>query len=218
MLAGAFCPRRLPSFGAGAWNWRLRMLKTPTLRRVATGALLAATLLAGGCATQTAYRPATGAERTGYNDRQIEANRFMVSFAGNGYTPRDTVERYLLYRAAELTVQQGFDYFVLADRGTDKSTRTFTTPEPFAGGLYGGWGPSWRYRGRGFGWRSWDPFWGGPFWDQGLDVQTIDKFEAHAEIVMGHGPKPERNVRAFDARDVIQHLRPTIVMPTPGKR
>ncbi|RZF66326.1 hypothetical protein EWE75_00180 [Sphingomonas populi] len=191
-----------------------------TLKRALTGALLATTLLAAGCATQTPYRPATGSgfARTGYSDRQIEANRFMVSFAGNGYTPRETVERYLLFRAAELTVQQGYDYFVLADRQTDKSTRTYATPEPFVGGPYGGWGPAWSYYGRGFGWRSWSPFGGGPYWDRGIDVQTIDKFEAHAEIVLGHGPKPERNVRAFDAHDVIKNLGPTIVMPEPGKK
>jgi hypothetical protein len=201
------------------------MTKAKTLRkslkRAATGALLATTLLAAGCATETAYRPATGSgfDRSGYSDRQIEANRFMVSFAGNGYTPRETVERYLLYRAAELTVQQGFDHFILADRETDKRTRTFAAPT-FGGygGLYGGWGPSWNYYGRGFGWRSWSPWGGGPFWDRDIDVQTIDKFEAHAEIVMGHGPKPDGNVRAFDAHDVIKNLGPTIVMPQPAKR
>lgn len=197
------------------------MFTTRPMRRALTGALLATTLLAAGCATETPYRPATGSGfgQSGYSDRQIEQNRFMVSFAGNGYTSRDTVERYLLYRAAELTVQQGFDYFVLADRQTDKSTRTFTTPSgPFVGGPYGYWGPSWRYRGRGFGWRSWDPFLGDPYWDRGIDVQTIDKFEAHAEIVMGHGPKPPTNVRAFDAHEVIQHLGPSIVMPQPAKK
>jgi len=192
-----------------------------TLKRAATGALLATTLLAAGCAMQTAYRPATGSgfDRSGYSDRQIEANRFMVSFAGNGYTPRETVERYLLYRAAELTVQQGFDHFILADRETDRRTRTFATPT-FGGygGLYGGWGPSWNYYGRGFGWRSWSPWAGGPFWDREIDVQTIDKFEAHAEIVMGHGPKPATNLRAFDAHDVIKNLGPGIVMPEPSKR
>ena len=191
------------------------MSTTKTLRRAITGALLATTLLAAGCATQTPYRPATGSgfARTGYSDRQIEANRFMVSFAGNGYTPRETVERYLLFRAAQLTVQQGYDYFVLADRQTDKSTRTYATPGPF-----GYWGPAWSYYGRGFGWRSWDPWGGSPFWDRNIDIQTVDKFEAHAEIVMGHGPKPASNVRAFDARDVINNLGPTIVMPDPGKR
>ena len=189
------------------------------VRRGAAMALLAsAMLVVAGCATETAYRPATGSgfERAGYSDRMIEPTRFMVSFAGNSYTSRDTVERYLLYRSAELTVQQGYDYFILSDRNTDRRTRTYATPS-FAGGPYGYgyWGPSWRYRGRGFGWRSWDPFWGDPFFDRSIDVQTIDKYEASAEIVLGHGPKPANNVRAFDAREVMRNLGPTIVTPKP---
>jgi len=189
------------------------------VRRGAAVALLAsAMLVVAGCATETPYRPATGSgfERAGYSDRMIEPDRFMVSFAGNSYTSRDTVERYLLYRAAELTVQQGFDYFILADRNTDKRTRTYTTPS-FAGGPYGYgyWGPTWRYRGRGFGWRTWDPFWGDPFWDRSVDINTVDKYEASAEIVLGHGPKPANNVRAFDAREVMRNLGPTIATPKP---
>jgi len=180
--------------------------------------LASAMLVMAGCATETAYRPATGSgfERAGYSDRMIEPNRFMVSFAGNSYTSRDTVERYLLYRSAELTVQQGYDYFILSDRNTDKRTRTYATPS-FAGGPYGYgyWGPSWRYRGRGFGWRSWDPFWGDPFFDRSIDVQTIDKYEASAEIVLGRGPKPANNVRAFEAHEVMRNLGPTIVTPKP---
>jgi hypothetical protein len=49
--------------------------------------------------------------RAGYSDQQIESNRFRVSFAGNSLTARETVERYLLYRAAELTVQQRLRLF-----------------------------------------------------------------------------------------------------------
>ena len=187
------------------------------VRRGTAMALLASAMLAvAGCATETAYRPATGSgfERAGYSDRMIEPNRFMVSFAGNSYTSRDTVERYLLYRSAELTVQQGYDYFILSDRNTDMRTRTYATPS-FAGGPYGYgyWGPSWRYRGRGFGWRSWDPFWGDPFWDRSVDINTVDKYEANAEIVLGRGPKPRDNVRAFDAREVMNNLGPSIVTP-----
>jgi hypothetical protein len=188
------------------------------LGRGTGAALLASTLLfVAGCATETPYRPATGTgfARAGYSDRMIEANRYMVSFAGNSYTARDTVERYLLYRAAELTVQHGYDYFILSDRQTDKRTRTYTSPGPgaFGPGPYGYWGPSWRYRGRGFGWRSWDPFWGDPFWDRSVDVTTVDKYEANAEIVLGRGPKPANNVRAFDAREVMANLGPSIVTP-----
>jgi hypothetical protein len=188
-------------------------------RLMLLGAIASGALLLAGCATETAYRPATGTgfARVGYSDHQIEPNRFEVTFSGNSYTSRETVEKYLLYRAAELTVQQGGDYFIMVDRNTDHSSRTYTTPGfggPYGYGAWGGyWGPSWRYYGRGFGWRSWDPFFGDPFWDRSVDVQTVDKYEATAEIIVGHGPKPKDNVRAFDARAVIDHIGPSVVMP-----
>jgi hypothetical protein len=140
-----------------------------------------------------------------------------VKFAGNSLTGRDTVEGYLLYRAAELTVAQGFDVFSVVERKTDKSTQTYVDPDPmfrpWYGPGYGYWRPSWRYYGAGFGWRSWDPFWGGPFWGESLDVHTVDRFEATAEIVMSKGPKAEGDVSAFDARAVMANLGPKVQRP-----
>ena len=187
-------------------------------RRGVAAGLLAALLLTSACATESTYRPAVGRgfDRSGYSDRQIEENRFMVSFSGNSYTSRDTVERYLLFRAAELTVQRGYDYFIFADRDVDRRSRTYTTPGigGYGGFGFGGyWGPSWRYYGRGFGWRNWYGGFGDPFFDRDIDVRTIDKYEANAEIVVGHGPKPKDNVRAFDAHEVIRNLEPTIATP-----
>jgi hypothetical protein len=185
-------------------------------RKLVLAAMAASTLMVAGCATETAYRPATGhgPSAEGYSDRQIEADRYLVTFAGNSYTSRDTVEKYLLYRAAELTIQHGDDYFIMADRDTDKHTHTYATPGFGAYGGWGGyWGPSWRYRGRAFGWRSWDPFFGGPFWDRNIDVQTVEQYEASAEIITGKGRKPANNARAFDAHEVIDHIGPSVVLP-----
>ena len=195
-------------------------------RKAMVAALATTTLMVAGCATETRYRPATGQgfNRQGYSERMIEPGRFLVSFAGNSVTSRDTVERYLFYRAAELTLQQGFDYFVMADRDTNLQSRTFSTPGvggPWGYGGFGGyWGPSWRYWGRGFGWRSWDPwyggfgggFGGGP-WGNDFDVRTIDRYEATAEIVMRKGPIPRDNIRAFDARKVVESIGPTVQLP-----
>jgi hypothetical protein len=196
---------------------------TPRNRRLARlAAVVAGGLAVSACMTATPYRPATGSGtmRTGYSDQQIENNRFRVSFAGNSITSRETVERYLLFRAAELTVQNGDDYFVLADRDTEKKTRTYATPGiggGFYGGPWGGWGPSWRYYRPRFGWRSWDPFWGDPFFDRDIDIRTVEQYEAIAEIVTGRGPKPADNVRAFDAREVMNRLGPSIQTPQPGR-
>jgi hypothetical protein len=193
----------------------------PRARLRAIGTTLVGALALAACATPTPYQPATGQGfyRNGYSDQQIEANRYQVSFSGNSLTSRETVERYLLYRAAQLTLERGFDHFILADRDTNLRSRTYSTPgfggAGFGGGFgWGGWGPAWRYRSRAFGWRSWDPFWGDPFFDG--DIRTIDKYEAMAEIVLGRGPKPGGNVRAFDARDVLQSLGPSVTAPAPG--
>ncbi len=127
------------------------------------------------------------------------------------------MERYLLFRAAELTLANGYDYFVMADRDTQLRSRTYSTPGAFGpgfGGWGGGWwGPSWRYYGRGFGWRSWDPFWGDPFFGNNMDINTIDRYEATAEVVMRKGPIPRDNLRAFDARAIVSTIGPTVVMP-----
>ena len=92
---------------------------------------------------------------------------------------------------------------------------------PFYGGYYGPsygyWRPYWRYSGRGFGWRTWDPFFGDPFFGDRLDVRTVDKFEASAEIVTHKGAKPADDPRAFDARAVVDNLKPRIQYPAPPK-
>ena len=186
------------------------------LTALATGALLTA-----GCATETTYHPAVGQgfSRTGFSERQVEPNRWLVNFAGNTVTSRDTVERYLLFRAAQLTLEQGSDYFVEVDRDTDRQTRTYSTPGFGPGYGYGGlgyggfggfWSPGWRFH-RGFGgWGGWG--FGDPFFDD-YDVRTVDRVEAQAQIVMYHGAVPRDNPRAFNARAVVQTLGPSIVLP-----
>ena len=42
----------------------------------------------------------------------------------------------------------------------------------------------------------------------------MDRFEASAEILMNKGAKPEGDPKAFDARAVIENLKPRIVYPT----
>jgi hypothetical protein len=182
----------------------------------------AAALCAGlaACATPTPYQPNIKGQSTsgGYSEFRVEPNRFRVNFAGNSLTSRETVEGYLLFRAAELTVQNGYDWFTVVDRDTDKQSRTYVEPDPFYRpwyGSYGFWRPSWRYYGRGYGWRGWDPFWGDPFWADRVDVRTVERYEASAEIVMQKGPKPEADPRAFDARAVIENLRPRVQYPQP---
>lgn len=178
----------------------------------------AAALTLSACETATPYQPLNSQHAQangGYSDVQIEANRWRVTFSGNSLTSRETVERYLLYRAAQLTVDQGYDWFEAVDRHTNKDS-SYVGDAGFGGygygygGLGGFWGPRWGlYRG-GYGWGYGGP---DPFFDGPVDVEQVSRFQATAEIVMGHGAKPAGNTRAFDARSVIDHLRPTIKFP-----
>ncbi|MEI9927041.1 MAG: hypothetical protein WDN44_04060 [Sphingomonas sp.] len=190
-------------------------MSMPKSARVAALALSAAGALAlGSCETATPYQPASspGSYHMGYSDQRLDDTHFRVGFSGNSLTARETVERYLLYRAAELTVQSGFDYFVLVSRDTETKSSTYLEPG-LNRGPWGYWRPYWRWYRPRFGWRSWDPFFGDPFMDNDFDVRTIQRYEATAEIAVGHGAKPTTEVRAFDAHEVLSRLGPSIQTP-----
>jgi len=189
-----------------------------------TVAALASLVLLGAlsaCTTATPYQPNIKGQAVagGYSEQQLEADRFRVTFTGNSLTSRETVEGYLLYRAAELTLAQGSDWFEVVDRHTDRTQHTYVEPDPlyrpWYGPGFGAWHPYWRYYGGGFGWRGWDPYWGDPFWADRMDVRTVEKFEASAEILLHKGAKPQADPRAFDARAVIANLGPRIQRPKP---
>lgn len=156
----------------------------------------AASLVA--CVSVTPYQQAD--KGYGYSEQRIENNRFRVSFSGNSDTPKQTVETYLLFRAAELTLKSGYDYFVFASDSTDASTRYLQSFDGFYGGLgpyY--WGPRSAFGG-GFGTSTSTP---------------ITQYVAQANVVMFAGKKPEADVHAFDARQVRSNLEPSILRPIP---
>ncbi len=73
-------------------------------------------LLLASCATK--YAPVSGSfwtGQTGYSEVPLDSSTWQVTFAGNNNTTDDVVNRYALYRAAEITTQRGFDYFVVLD-------------------------------------------------------------------------------------------------------
>jgi hypothetical protein len=188
-----------------------------TSAAISIALLLAAGLAA--CETATPYQPNVPGQATsgGYSEVRLEPDRWRVTFTGNTMTSRETVEGYLLFRAAELTLQSGDDWFEMVDRNTASKARTYVDPDPlyhpWYGPGFGYWRPSWRYRTRGFGWRTWDPFWGDPFWADRVDVTTVQSFQATAEIVTHKGAKPPGDVRAFDAHAVTANLGPRIQYP-----
>jgi hypothetical protein len=71
--------------------------------------VLSAVCLLAGCAT--AYQP--DGVSGGYSDQVRDGNIVQVSFRGNGLTTPETLQSFVLRRCAEVTLQDGFTYFVL---------------------------------------------------------------------------------------------------------
>lgn len=190
------------------------MIRLSTLKTFALTALAAMSLSA--CVTATPYQPlVTGtAQSGGYSETKVEQDRWRVSFTGNSLTPRDTVENYLLYRAAELTLAQGKDWFMMADRGLAKSVQKIILPEPII------MSHMWRTpvivpRGVVIGWAN--PFMDDIAWRMRSEEQTVEKYEAYTEVLLGTGPKPANDPKAFDAKQVIENLGPKLVRPKAAK-
>lgn len=155
-----------------------------------------AAVLAAGCVSMTPYEPMRRGE--GYSEQKIESNRYRVVFAGNSATPRQTVETYLLYRAAELTLQEGYDYFVTSGRQTEAQT---SYNQYFSG--FGGFGP--------YYWGPWYPFFGANYVTEAPSTEYV----AVVDIVMFKGKKPANEVHAFDAHEVKANLESQIERPKP---
>jgi len=134
---------------------------------------IAAGLVLTACAEPTAYMP-IDAKGRGYADASVEENRYRVSFSGNTVTSRDVVETYLLYRAAEVTLEKGFEHFVIADQDTEKDTTYYSSFSRF---------------GHGFGGRYYSSF---NRFGVGADFSTLrprNRYTAYANIVVKDGPK-----------------------------
>lgn len=175
--------------------------------RVAALALLlgCASLLAA-CQSGPAYRERGPGESIGYTDLRLTENRFRVTYAGGNATTREEVEDYLLRRAAEVTLDNGYSHFVFDARDTNAETyyRSNFGSHARLGIGYGSFGPSpWYYSRFAFG----DPFYGN-------DLRPVTRFEAYSEIVMLEPAEAADEPFAVDAREILAALTPP-PPPTP---
>ena len=150
------------------------------------------------CAAPTPYGPLSAGDGYGHSDQRIEGNRFRVTFAGNAATPGEAVRDYLLYRAAELTLEKGADYFVITARSMVPEEYGDRDGARFGIGIGGGSG-------------------GGLSIGTGISLGVgrglSGPATASAEIVIHNGKKPAAMPDAFDARAVRRNLAPRIARP-----
>ena len=133
----------------------------------------------------------------GYTDTRLDENTVQVKFTGNGGTDKETVENYSLYRSAEVTLEDGFDYFVVTSGKTHKNVDTITT-----GGEYHEFTKEEKKHGKKVKEKS--------GYYQPPETTDIVSFRSGMIIKMYHGKKPANLPNAYDAHQIIQYMTPSI--------
>lgn len=171
-------------------------------RRAGLCATLFVAAALAGCASPTPYKVADNGK--GFADQALETNRFRVSFTANSRTPRETVENYWLYRAAEITLENGKDYFVVVEKDTERTVdyRQFVSGSPYR-----------RAHIRHFRRHYSFPRFHDSLFDYYPVRRPVTSYQAMATILIFDGEKPADAMDAYTARDVAAHLGPTIVRP-----
>ena len=173
----------------------LRFLRRPVLANAVVTAVTMVALAACSIAP-TPYQALD--ENGGYSEQQIEDNRYSVKFAGNEATPRDAVEEYALYRAAEITLESGHDYFKVVSKEIEPVVTSVSGVYPRLGVGVGGGNV-------GFGVST--GFGGGG--------QADYSYAGYLDIVVYDGEKPDGERDAYTALDVIENLKAKVSANTP---
>ncbi len=137
-----------------------------------------------------------------FTAKQVRPGTFKLVVAGHQFTSRGEIEKYLAYRAARLTIEQGANWFTFKeDRAKGESAVPVPARDP-EGPRYSFrmkyFRPGWRYKVNGSPtWTRWSPFSGAAFIS--ADPKTITDFEVSAEIVVHKGPMDDADPLAYEA-------------------
>jgi hypothetical protein len=154
------------------------------MKRILIASLLVLSL--GACASPpTVYQPAATVQDMGWRATKIENDRYRVSFRANPDLKAPQVEDMALRRAAEIAVNDGYQWFRVVSRNTEQvgGNRGGGTSVG-VGGSSGSYGSS---VGVGIG------------FDLSPDSR---RYETALEILLGKGAKPDE-ANAYDARAVL---------------
>lgn len=165
--------------------------------------LVAISVALQGCAAD--YQPAQtlgGFPLSGYKDARIDANTATVTFDGNRFTSPSTLRSYLLYRCAEVTIENGYNYFVILSTNTSATNVNVNTKDVNHYSTIPPKGYPVVYRTEDYRSYSRTP-------SAARNYASPDQSNIHtvtAVIKMFQGQKPGNLPRAFDAKDILGHL------------
>ncbi len=150
----------------------------------------AAALMLAACATvgPASYGP-VDQKGFGYEETQIESDRYRITYRGSGGMGPEQVEDFALLRAGEIALANGYDWFRVINRDVAGEQRGGVgIGAGLGGGSYG------RSTGVGVGVSG--------------DLGTIggrDYFTVRMEVLMGKGEPPESG-EYYNARDVVDRI------------
>ena len=161
------------------------------MKRLTFSLIAVSALALSACASLAPYGPQQAERGQGFSEQRIESNRFRVTY--NGVGAIGPVADRALFRAAQLTVDQGYDWFEVTQRWIDGRPDSAGGVRPSVSvgagsSRYGGY----RASGVGVG--------------LGLDLSGPQPTSTTLEIVMGRGLRPGRP-DAYDARAVQDAIR-----------
>ncbi|XOV80362.1 MAG: hypothetical protein ACFHVJ_05260 [Aestuariibacter sp.] len=161
-------------------------------------------LVLSGCASMdpTPYQMASDKGEFGYTHKKLTDNQYRVSFRGNRKTDKDTIRDYALLHAADLTLEQGYDWFYISNQDMETNSKSVpstrggvsvTTSSSTSCGLLGCTTvhhPQYT----------------------GTIVESEERTQDHVNtlnITMGKG-QPENPNSVYDARALAKNIRSTI--------
>ena len=135
--------------------------------------------------------------------KQLAPATFRLLVAGHEFKSRGEIEKYLAYRAAQLTIERGADWFVFHENREKGEAAEPAPPRDPEGPRYSFrlkyFRPVWRYKVSGSAaWIRWSPFSGAAFIP--VDPKMITDFEVSAEIAVRKAPMDDADPLGFEAR------------------
>lgn len=86
--------------------------------------ILVAALAVTGCATGYKSSGAMG----GFSERALAPDTYYVKFKGNGWTDEQRATDFMMLRAAELAIENGYGHFAILSVGDETERSVYTTP------------------------------------------------------------------------------------------
>jgi hypothetical protein len=78
-----------------------------------------------GCATEYDQSPNFLNGQLGVKGEAITPNAYAITARGNAFTDSATIHKYVLMKAAELTLQNGLDWFEVVDSSNDSREQSY---------------------------------------------------------------------------------------------